>query len=91
MHDAAVRGRLEAVSGTCTGALITQEAVKKLGLEPRLVIANGGLDANWLNRKGIPTVTLGAGQHNAHTLREYADIREYLLGCELGLSLATAI
>ena len=69
----------------------TQDAVKQLGLEPRLVIANGGLDANWLNRKGIPTVTLGAGQHNAHTLREYADIREYLLGCELGLSLASAI
>ena len=69
----------------------TQDAVKELGLEPRLVIANGGLDANWLNRKGIPTVTLGAGQHNAHTLREYADIGEYLLGCERGLSLATTI
>ena len=52
--------------------------------------ANGGLDANWLNSKGIPTVTLGAGQHNAHTLKEYVDIGEYLLGCKLALALATA-
>ena len=67
-----------------------EDKIRALGLAARLVIANGGLDANWLNRKGIPTVTLGAGQHNAHTLKEYADIGEYLLGCELALALATA-
>ena len=66
-----------------------EKEVERMGLTPSLAIANGGLDANWLNRKGIPTVTLGAGQHNAHTLKEYADINEYLLGCELALALAT--
>lgn len=69
----------------------TTEKIRSLGLTPRLQIANGGLDANWLNRKGIPTVTLGAGQHNAHTLKEYADIDEYLGGCELALALATGV
>ena len=67
----------------------SKEEVEKLGLEPELAISNGGLDANWLNRKGIQTVTLGAGQHSPHTLKEYADIREFLLGCQLGLALAT--
>ena len=70
--------------------LRTEEKIRDLGLTPLLKIANGGLDANWLNRKGIPTVTLGAGQHNAHTLKEYVDIEEYLGGCDLALSLATA-
>ncbi|MEC9353270.1 MAG: M20/M25/M40 family metallo-hydrolase [Planctomycetota bacterium] len=70
--------------------LRTEEKIRALGLTPLLKIANGGLDANWLNRKGIPTVTLGAGQHNAHTLKEYVDIEEYLGGCDLALSLATA-
>ena len=67
-----------------------EEEIEKMGLTPSLSISNGGLDANWLNSKGIPTVTLGAGQHNAHTLKEYADIGEYLLGCKLALALATA-
>lgn len=66
------------------------ERARALGLDPYLEISAGGQDANCLNAKGVPTVTLGAGQHNAHTLQEYADIREYVLGCRLGLSLATA-
>ena len=71
--------------------LRTEEKIRALGSTPLLKIANGGLDANWLNQKGIPTVTLGAGQHNAHTLKEYVDIREYLGGCELALSCCPAL
>lgn len=63
--------------------------VSMLGMKPKLVTINGGLDANCLNEKGIPTVTFGAGQHAPHTLDEYADIDEYLGGCRLALALAT--
>ena len=52
-----------------------------LSAEPEFLIANGGLDANYLNAKGLPTVTLGAGQHNPHTVDEYVDVQEYLDGC----------
>jgi tripeptide aminopeptidase len=45
------------------------------------------LDANFLNVKGIPTVTLGAGQHNPHTVDEYADLDEYLTCCKLLLQI----
>ena len=65
------------------------EAARALGMRPRTVVADGGLDAAWLTAKGIPSVTLGAGQHNAHTLAEYADVREYLDGCRLAVTLAT--
>ena len=66
-------------------------AARSLGLSPRLVTVTGGLDANALNEKGIPTITLGAGQHNAHTLNEYVDLDEYLIGCRLAIALATAV
>ena len=61
----------------------TVAALKALGLEAIPEVTNGGLDANFYNVKGIPTVTLGAGQHNPHTVDEYADVPEYLTACRL--------
>ena len=56
---------------------------------PRTRIGNGGLDANWLVRNGVPTVTFGAGQHNIHTIEEYVDLPEFYQGCAMALALAT--
>ena len=61
-----------------------------LGVEAEYLVANGGLDANYLNAKGVPTVTLGAGQHNPHTVDEYVDVQEYLDGCRLVAAIAAA-
>ncbi|MDE2976860.1 MAG: M20/M25/M40 family metallo-hydrolase [Acidobacteriota bacterium] len=61
-----------------------------LGMEAGYLVANGGLDANYLNAKGLPTVTLGAGQHNPHTVDEYVDVQEYLDGCRLVTGIAAA-
>ncbi|HVR28912.1 MAG TPA: M20/M25/M40 family metallo-hydrolase [Thermoanaerobaculia bacterium] len=61
----------------------------RLRLDPRTRIANGGLDANYLNAKGVPTVTLGAGQHAPHTVDEYVDVREFVGGCRLLVAIAT--
>ena len=64
-------------------------AGKLAGFEPRLKISNGGLDANWLVRHGIPTITFGAGQHNIHSVGEYVDLAEYQEGCRMAIALAT--
>jgi tripeptide aminopeptidase len=64
-------------------------AARRLRLEPATYVANGGLDANYLNARGVPTVTLGAGQHSPHTVDEYVDVREYLTGCRLLVAIAT--
>lgn len=64
-------------------------AVSALGLEPTYVFSNGGLDANWLDKHGIPTVTIGAGQYEIHTVNEYVDLPEYAQGCRLAIALAT--
>jgi tripeptide aminopeptidase len=64
-------------------------AARSAAFEPSTRIGNGGLDANWLVRKGVPTVTFGAGQHNIHTLEEYVDLPEFYQGCLMALALAT--
>ena len=63
-------------------------AARSLGWEPTLRITNGGLDANWLVRRGVPTITFGAGQNNVHTVEEFVDLKQYLNGCLLALALA---
>jgi tripeptide aminopeptidase len=66
-----------------------QAGVAAAGLEPVLTICNGGLDANWLVRHGVPTITIGAGQNNIHTIEEYVDLPRYQEGCRVALALAT--
>jgi tripeptide aminopeptidase len=65
-------------------------AVEDLGWQPDLRVTNGGLDANWLVRHGVPTITFGAGQNSVHTCEEFVDVPEYLDGCRLALRLAVA-
>ena len=69
---------------------IVQSIFESMGHDTSLAIANGGLDANWLNAFGIPTVSMGCGQMNAHMVTETLDLKQYLLACDLGLRIATA-
>ncbi|MGC1273749.1 MAG: M20/M25/M40 family metallo-hydrolase [Planctomycetaceae bacterium] len=64
-------------------------AVRRAGGEPRCVVGNGGLDANWMHAHGLTTVTLGCGQHDIHTVAESLDVEEFLTACQIGLDLAT--
>ena len=64
--------------------------MKKLNIEPNLIFSPGGLDANWLDKHGIPTVTIGAGQREVHTIKEYVVLSEYIEGCRLAVLLATS-
>jgi tripeptide aminopeptidase len=67
-----------------------QEAVRGIGLVPRLDVSNGGLDANWMAANGIPTVTLGCGQMEIHTTKEQLDLDAFEAACAAALRLATA-
>ena len=58
-------------------------------MTPNVRLATGGLDANWLVRHGIPTVTFGAGQNEPHTVDEWIDIESFQGACKLALELAT--
>lgn len=65
------------------------KALKMLGMKPNYLFSNGGLDANWLDKHGVPTITIGAGQAEIHTIKEYVNLAEYEKGCRLGVLMAT--
>jgi tripeptide aminopeptidase len=64
-------------------------AARRAGLQATTRTTNGGLDANWLVRLGIPTITFGAGQRNVHTTEEEVDLADFAAACRLALALAT--
>jgi tripeptide aminopeptidase len=70
---------------------LAEQAVRSCGGEPELAVANGGLDANWLAARGIPTVTLGCGQIGQHTAEEALDVNEFRQACRIALELATDV
>src|SRR5262249_15921488 len=55
-------------------------ATESIGMKPNTVFSNGGLDANWLVKHGLPTVTIGAGQYEVHTIKEYVHLPEFANG-----------
>ena len=67
-----------------------EAALGSIGVEPFRSVSNGGLDANWLSARGIPTVTLGCGQMNGHTTSERLDVAAFQGACRVALRLATA-
>ncbi len=69
--------------------LAAERAVTQLGATPIRAITNGGIDANWLTERGIPTASFGCGQLNVHTANERLDLVEYGRACQIGLLLAT--
>ncbi len=67
-----------------------ERAVRAAGGDPLRFVCDGGLDANYLTEHGIPTVTLGAGQQNAHMTTEMLHIPSFRIACDIALRLATA-
>jgi len=65
------------------------KAVELAGLQGATRVANGGLDANWLSARGLPTATLGCGQEEIHTTGERLHVPSFLQACRIGLLLAT--
>lgn len=68
---------------------IARNVIQSKGEEPVFAVADGGLDANWITDHGIPAVSMGAGQLNAHMVSESLDLKQYLIACEIALSIAT--
>ena len=68
--------------------LAAEQAVLACGGQPLRFISNGGLDANWMSARGIPTVTLGCGQLDIHTTSERLDIAQFQRACRIAMRLA---
>jgi tripeptide aminopeptidase len=77
------------IKDSSPAVLAASAAIKAVGLTPNIRVANGGLDANWMVKHGIPTVTFGAGQNDIHTVKEWVDLVEFEAGCRVALAAAT--
>lgn len=75
---------------TDLSVVTARKALESIGHKPYYDVSNGGLDANWMAANGIPTVTLGCGQHDIHTTNEWLDLTAYKAACRAALMLATS-
>ncbi len=67
-----------------------EAAVRATGGEPLLSVCDGGLDANWITARLVPTVSFGCGAKDAHTTKEKLYLPEFHRACRIALRLATA-
>jgi tripeptide aminopeptidase len=62
-----------------------EEAVRRVGLEPRQTSIRGGTDGSALTEMGLPTPNLFTGGHDAHSEREWICVED------MGLASATLV
>ena len=52
------------------------EAIRRVGIEPRLAITRGGTDGAVLSSRGLPTPNLFTGGQEYHSVREWASVQD---------------
>ena len=62
-----------------------EEAIRRVGLEPRQTSIRGGTDGSALTEMGLPTPNLFTGGHDAHSEREWICVED------MGLASATLV
>jgi tripeptide aminopeptidase len=62
-----------------------EEAVRRIGLDPRRTAIRGGTDGSALTEMGLPTPNIFTGGHDAHSEREWICVED------MGLAAATIV
>jgi tripeptide aminopeptidase len=62
-----------------------QEAIRRVGLEPKLTSIRGGTDGSALTEMGLPTPNIFTGGHDAHSEREWICVQD------MGVAAATVV
>jgi tripeptide aminopeptidase len=70
---------------------VSTEAVRRLGLTPRLFHSGGGSDANIFNGLGFPTVNLAIGYENIHTTKEQMPVASLVQATELAVEIIRTV
>lgn len=61
---------------------LAEQAFENLGRPCKQAIVRGGTDGSQLTEKGLPTPNLSSGQHNIHSVREFACLDEMVAAVE---------
>jgi tripeptide aminopeptidase len=62
-----------------------EEAIRRVGLEPKQTAIRGGTDGSALTEMGLPTANIFTGGHDAHSEREWVCVED------MGLAAATLV
>jgi tripeptide aminopeptidase len=62
-----------------------EEAIRRVGLEPKQTAIRGGTDGSMLTEMGLPTANIFTGGHDAHSEREWICVED------MGLAAATLV
>jgi tripeptide aminopeptidase len=65
-------------------------ATEAAGAKPRVITTRGGTDANEMNAKGLPTITLGAGGKAQHTVQESIHRNNLVRATQVAMSVIAA-
>jgi signal transduction histidine kinase len=65
-----------------------EEAMRRVGLTPKLTIVRGGTDGSRLTELGLPTPNLSTGEHNLHSPLEWTCLEEMELATRVLVELA---
>lgn len=65
-----------------------EEAMRRVGLAPKLTIVRGGTDGSRLTELGLPTPNLSAGEHNLHSPLEWTCLEEMATAVRVVVELA---
>jgi len=66
---------------------LAQRAARAVGIEPQLIFAGGGSDANTYNEKGLPAVVIGVGYEGPHSREENIPIENLMKIAQFALEL----
>jgi tripeptide aminopeptidase len=67
---------------------LAEEAMRRVGLEPRRTIIRGGTDGSRLTELGLPTPNLSTGEHNLHSPLEWTCLEEMATAVKVLVELA---
>ena len=65
-----------------------EQAMRRVGLEPKLTSIRGGTDGSRLTELGLPTPNLSAGEHNFHSPLEWTCLEEMATAVRVLVELA---
>jgi tripeptide aminopeptidase len=84
-HSISYRNMRDALRERPEVVAAAEEAVRRVGLEPRKTAIRGGTDGSALTEKGLPTPNIFTGGQQAHSQREWICVED------MGLAAATIV
>ena len=82
------RNMAEGLAKEPRAVTFAEEAMRRVGLEPKRTIVRGGTDGSRLTELGLPTPNLSCGEHNLHSPLEFTCLEEMATAARVLVELA---